>query len=67
MSTRRFLVTAVAIATLVIPTVAHGATIRGTSAKQPLVGNREGSAGSARAFLADAGTPRARQAHPALG
>lgn len=67
MSTRRFLVTAVAIATLVIPTVAHGATIRVTSAKQPLLGNLEWSSGSARAFLADDGTPRALKANTALG
>lgn len=67
MSARTILVTAVAIATLVVPTVAHAATIRVTSAKAPLLGNLEWESGSARAYLNDAGKPHALKANTALG
>jgi hypothetical protein len=67
MSTRTILVTTVAIATMVIPTVAQGATIRVTSAKQPLLGNLEWESGSTRSYLNDAGKARALSANTALG
>lgn len=67
MSTRTILVTVAAIAAMVVPTVAHGATIRVTSEKQPLLGNLEWESGSARAYLNDAGKPRALARNTALG
>ena len=67
MSTRTILVTIVAIATLVIPTVAQGATIRVTSAKQPLLGNLEWESGSTRSYVNDTGAALTLPANTALG
>jgi hypothetical protein len=67
MSTRTILVTIVAIATLVIPTVAQGATIRVTSAKQPLLGNLEWDSGSTRSYVNDTGAALTLPANTALG
>lgn len=67
MSARKILVTAVAIATLVIPTVAHGATIRVTSEKKPLLGNLEWESGSTRSYVNDADAAVILPAGTALG
>ena len=67
MSARRILVTAVAIATLVVPTIAHGATIRVTSAKRPLLGNLAWESGSTRSYVNDAGAAVLLPADTMLG
>ena len=67
MSTRAFLVIVVAIATMIAPLSASGATIRVTSAQQPLLGNLEWQSGSAPAYVTDTGTAAALPARNALG
>lgn len=67
MSARRILVTAVAIATLVVPTVAQGATIRITSAAGGLLGNQQWSSGSTGSYVNSAGEAKVLPAGTMLG
>ena len=67
MSAGKILATVVAIVALAVPTVAQGATIRVTSAKQTYLSNYEWTAGSARAYLDDAGAANVLPANTALG
>lgn len=67
MSPRKILVAAVALAIMVVPTVAQGATIRVTAENAPQLGNLEWEAGSARAYVDSSGKAHALKRNTALG
>jgi hypothetical protein len=67
MSKRTFLVTLLALAMLVIPLSAHGASIRVAAAGSPYLGNLEWESGSARTYLAADGTAHILKPNTALG
>lgn len=67
MTTRSILATVALLAAFIVPLSAHGATIRVTSAAEPMLGNLEWDAGSAPAYVNDTGVAAALPARSALG
>lgn len=67
MSKRTILTTLLALAILVFPVAAHGASIRVAAAGSPYLGNLEWEAGSARTYLASDGTAHVLKPNTALG
>jgi len=67
MSKRTFLTTLLALAILVFPVAAHGASIRVAAAGSPYLGNLEWEAGSARTYMASDETVHLLKPNTALG